>query len=83
MAEETTLTIQVDEAVKVQATEVAASAGIELSTAVEMFLAEMIKTKHVPFVPTSQEKFPDIWNDDPKEIAAFNKSMGLIDDDSE
>lgn len=42
--------------------------------------------KHLPdgtiqFVPVSTDKFPDIWNDDPKQIEAFNRSIGVQDDE--
>lgn len=26
------------------------------------------------------QKFPDIWNDNPDEIAAFNREIGIYDD---
>lgn len=53
--------------------------GIDLSTAVNMFLVELSKTNKLPFTPTGPE-FPDIWKDAPKDIANFNQSIGILDD---
>ncbi|MFT8412106.1 MAG: AbrB family transcriptional regulator [Schleiferilactobacillus perolens] len=33
----------------------------------------------IQFVPR-EEKYPDIWNDDPKKIAVFNREIGSQDD---
>ncbi|BDZ31946.1 type II toxin-antitoxin system RelB/DinJ family antitoxin [Lactiplantibacillus sp. WILCCON 0030] len=80
MLKDTTLTIHLNKEIKEQASEVVAGMGIDLSTAVNMFLVELTKTNELPFVPTGKQDFPDIWNDDPKDIAAFNKKIGIRDD---
>lgn len=80
MSKNTTLTIRLNKDVKAQAAEVTAGMGIDLSTAVNMFLIEIAKTNQLPFIPTGKPNFPDIWNDDPKDIAAFNKQIGIMDD---
>lgn len=79
MPKDTTLTIRLNKNVKDHASKVASGMGLDLSTAVNMFLVELAKTNKLPFTPTGPE-FPDIWNDNPKDIAAFNKKMGLQDD---
>ncbi|MFC4760591.1 hypothetical protein [Fructobacillus durionis] len=33
----------------------------------------------IKFIP-EDSPFPDIWNDDPKDIAAFNQEIGSLDD---
>lgn len=33
----------------------------------------------IRFIP-KDSPFPDIWNDDPKDIAAFNQEIGSFDD---
>ncbi|WP_171000732.1 type II toxin-antitoxin system RelB/DinJ family antitoxin [Lactiplantibacillus pingfangensis] len=80
MSKDTTLTIRLNKDVKAHASEVAAGMGIDLSTAVNMFLVELTKTNELPFVPTGKSNFPDIWNDDPKDIAAFNQQIGIMAD---
>ena len=80
LSKDTTLTIRLNKDIKEHASEVVAGMGIDLSTAVNMFLVELTKTNQLPFVPTGKSNFPDIWNDDPKDIAAFNKRIGIMDD---
>lgn len=82
MAKNTTLTVRLNKDVKESATKVVSGMGLDLSTAINMFLVELSKTNKLPFTPTGPE-FPKIWNDDPKEIAAFNKSIGIIDNGSD
>ncbi|KRK87669.1 hypothetical protein FC99_GL000791 [Levilactobacillus koreensis JCM 16448] len=79
MSKDTTLTIRLNKNVKSKAAKVASGMGLDLSTAVNMFLVEISKTNKLPFTPTGPE-FPDIWNDNPQDIADFNKSIGLTDD---
>lgn len=79
MSKNATLTIRLNKEVKDHAAKVASGMGLDLSTAVNMFLVELSKTNKLPFTPTGPE-FPDIWNDDPQDIADFNKSIGLADD---
>ncbi len=57
--------------------------GIDLSTAVNMFLVEISKTNKLPFTPTGEPNFPEIWHDDPQDIADFNQHIGLSDDGSD
>jgi DNA-damage-inducible protein J len=80
MTKDTTITIRLNKDIKAQATKVAEGMGIDLSTAINMFLVQITKTNELPFVPTGDSKYPDIWNDDPEEIKKFNDEIGLMDD---
>ena len=50
---ETRLSIRIDPALKEAAQNVANDMGMDLSTAVNMFLAKMVKDHALPFTPTS------------------------------
>ncbi|MDE3316582.1 type II toxin-antitoxin system RelB/DinJ family antitoxin [Lacticaseibacillus zeae] len=50
---ETRLSIRIDPALKEAAQNVANDKGMDLSTAVNMFLAKMVKDHALPFTPTS------------------------------
>lgn len=50
---ETRLSIRIDPALKEAAQNVANDMGMDLSTAVNMFLAKMVKDRALPFTPTS------------------------------
>lgn len=39
----------------------------------------MLMDGTIQFVPV-QEDFPEIWNDDPEDIKAFNAEIGIQDD---
>lgn len=80
MSKNTTLTIRLNKDVKEHAAKVASGMGLDLSTAVNMFLVEISKTNKLPFTPTGNPDFPDIWNDNPQDIADFNKHIGIADD---
>lgn len=79
LSKNTTLTIRLNKDVKEHAAKVASGMGLDLSTVVNMFLVELNKTNKLPFTPTGPE-FPDIWKDDPKDIASFNESIGILAD---
>lgn len=83
MSKDTTLTIRLNKEIKEHAARVASGMGLDLSTAVNMFLVEISKTNKLPFTPTGDPEFPDIWNDDPQDIAKFNKQIGIADDGKE
>ncbi|MDD9138781.1 hypothetical protein H7198_04075 [Fructobacillus sp. CRL 2054] len=43
------------------------------------YQAEILPDGTIKFIP-KDSSFPDIWNDDPKDIAAFNQEIGSFDD---
>jgi addiction module RelB/DinJ family antitoxin len=79
MDKQTTLTIRLNQDVKIAALKVAADMGLDIGAVINLFLAEFVRTNQLPFNPTGPD-FPAIWHDDPRKIAAFNQSIGLADD---
>jgi len=79
MDKQTTLTIRLNQDVKETAIKVAADMGLDIDTVINLFLTELVRTNRLPFNPTGPD-FPAIWHDDPREITAFNQSIGLADD---
>lgn len=80
MSKDTTLTIRLNKDVKIHAAKVASSMGLDLDTVIIMFLVEISKTNKLPFTPTGDPEFPDIWHDDSQDIAKFNQQIGIADD---
>jgi len=63
----TTLNIRIDEDLKKKATKTFASMGLDMSTAVKLFLNQTIKENGLPFHPTNNPKaIRAIWD---KEVA--------------
>ena len=52
----TTLNIRIDPKLKKQASKTLASLGIDTSSAVKMFLTQVVKEKGLPFTPTNDPK---------------------------
>ncbi|KRO01123.1 hypothetical protein IV54_GL000547 [Levilactobacillus paucivorans] len=73
------LTLTVYAKVKARASEIAASNGLDLTDVITLFLQEVCQTEKLPFTSSTTD-FPDIWNDDPQAIAAFNKNLGSAGD---
>ncbi|CAD7482808.1 toxin-antitoxin system [Lacticaseibacillus casei] len=44
------------------------------------FVPRQLPDGTIQFVPVTTDKFPDIWNDEPEQIEAFNRSIGMQDD---
>lgn len=64
--------IRVDENLKIQAQAVATSMGIDLASAVRMFLAQMVKENGLPFQPSGDPFYST------KNQAALEKSITQI-----
>jgi len=54
------LQVRVDDNVRLQASEIAKSMGIDLTTAVRMFLQQMINERGIPFKPRIDPFYSDI-----------------------
>ncbi|KRL16921.1 hypothetical protein FD12_GL002437 [Lentilactobacillus rapi DSM 19907 = JCM 15042] len=82
MTKDTTLTIRLDKTVKAQAAKVAAGMGIDLATAINMFLVQIIKTDELPFVPTGQSELKKSMDDEKAERVSktFDNADDLLDD---
>ncbi|MBS9338257.1 hypothetical protein G6R29_01230 [Fructobacillus sp. M2-14] len=56
---------------------------------IEILAGDLLDTRKIAdlilfhFLDNDKEKYPDIWNDDPEEIAAFNREIGLFVDEKE
>jgi len=73
------LTVQIDQHIKSQAQEIATRSKMDLDTIVTLSLENFIRQSFIE--NTSEDSsFPDIWNDDPQDIAKFNQEIGLSDD---
>ncbi|WP_333483525.1 type II toxin-antitoxin system RelB/DinJ family antitoxin [Levilactobacillus tujiorum] len=72
--------MRLNKEIKEHAAKVVSGMGLDLSTAVNMFLVEISQTNKLPFTSTGDPEFPDIWNDDPQDIAKFNEQIGIADD---
>jgi len=73
------LTVQINQDIKSQAQEIATRSKIDLDTLVTLSLENFIKQTFTEN-PSEDSDFPDIWNDDPQDIAKFNQEIGLSDD---
>jgi len=81
----TTLNIRIDENIKNKATKTFASMGLDVSSAVKLFLNQSIKENGLPFHPTNNPKvIRAIWD---KEVAdalkygkAYTSAEELFDD---
>ena len=60
MSKNTTLTIRLNKEIKQHAAKVISDMGLDLSTAINVFLVEISKTNKLSFTPTSDPEFPDI-----------------------
>jgi len=59
----TTLNIRIEENVKVRANKTLSSLGLDMSTAVKMFLSQVIKENGLPFIPTNNKtSLKDRWD---------------------
>ncbi len=52
----TTLNVRIEEKTKAQASRVLAKMGLDMSSAVKLFLAQVIKEDGLPFTPTNNAK---------------------------
>ncbi len=68
----TTINIRIDEKLKKEATKTLASLGMDTSSAVKMFLTQVVREKGLPFTPTGDPaKIRARWD---REIAEALKS---------
>lgn len=44
------------------------------------FVPKQLPDGTIQFIPVSADNFPDIWNDNPMQIEAFNRSIGIQGD---
>ncbi|WP_050806237.1 type II toxin-antitoxin system RelB/DinJ family antitoxin [Lentilactobacillus kisonensis] len=81
MTKDTTLTIRLNKEIKSQAAKVAAGMGIDLATAINMFLVQIIKTDRLPFVPTGESELDQSLNDENagRVSKPFNNASSLLD----
>lgn len=56
--------IRIDENLKVQAQEVAAALGMEVATAIRIFLCQMVRDRALPFTPTLTSSVQDMQKSD-------------------
>ena len=59
----TTLNIRIDEKLKNKASDVLGRMGLDLSSAIKMFLNQVVVKKGVPFSPTLVDEFGDVGFD--------------------
>ncbi|MBS9335930.1 hypothetical protein [Fructobacillus papyrifericola] len=61
--------------------------SLESFGAIEITAEDVLDTRKladkilVNFLGNDRETYPDIWNEDPEKIAAFNRESGLFDDE--
>lgn len=67
------LQVKIDDNMRDRAQAVAASMGLDLASAVRMFLAQMIRENGIPFKPSGDPFYS------PKNIAAIERSIAQID----
>ena len=70
----TTLQIRLDNDLRNEAVAVAQGMGIDLSSAIRMFLAQMVKENGMPFRPTNDPFFS------PSNRKALNRSMNQLNE---
>ena len=69
----TTLQIRIDETLREKAAATAHGMGLDLSTAVRMFLAQMVKENGLPFHPTNDPFYSS------SNLAALRRSLDQLD----
>jgi len=77
---ETTITVTVDPHIKAQADKLAKAAGIDLNQLIVRFLTEFIASEKFPSEIAKSSEFPEIWHDNPANVATFNQHIGHADD---
>jgi DNA-damage-inducible protein J len=71
----TTLNIRIDEDLKKKATKTFASMGLDMSTAVKLFLNQTIKENGLPFHPTNNSKaIRAMWDKEVADALKYGKS---------
>lgn len=56
----TTLNIRIDEKLKNNASVVLENLGLDLSSAIKLFLSQVVVKKGIPFIPTLVDEFGDV-----------------------
>lgn len=74
----TVLQVRIDERTKESAEFVLKSVGLDLSTAIRMFLVKVIRTGGIPFEPVIEKPFdPNKFDEALNAIHEHSKKMGL------
>lgn len=72
-----TLNIRIDEKIKKQAKEKLSSMGLDMSSAIKIFLYQVVEENGLPFIPTkNHKKIREKWD---REVLDAKKSKGFKD----
>lgn len=80
----TTINIRIDEHIKDKASLTLNKLGLDMSSAIKMFLVQVINEKEIPFIPSiNQKKIKARWDaevkDAKKHAQRFSSAQDLID----
>lgn len=80
----TTINIRIDEHIKDKASLTLSKLGLDMSSAIKMFLVQVINEKEIPFIPSiNQKKIKARWDaevkDAKKNAQRFSNAQDLID----
>lgn len=77
----TTLNIRISDTAKIEASEVLASIGLDMSSAVKMFLKQVVLERGLPFISTSNPaRLRAKWDKELNYAMGHNKKYGTAKD---
>jgi len=75
----TTLNIRIEEKTKKAASKTLARLGLDMSSAVKMFLAQVIKEDGIPFIPSNKAKqIRAHWDNEVEDVLVNSKRYNTI-----
>jgi addiction module RelB/DinJ family antitoxin len=75
----TNINIRVDSEVKAQSQSLFENLGLDMTTAINIFLRQALKTRAIPFEISEKPANPDAWNDSGLKEESIQKAQAFAD----